>query len=240
MQCCVAMTDGEGNTGGMPRGRLTQQDRQRIAAGLADGLSYAEIARRLDRPTSTISREVGRNGGPGGYRPQQAHRATVRRARRGTPAFPRAARPPAGAVEEEIIELAVRAGLPRMTARVHLDLLLSEDGRRTAAELTRRLNVSPASVSVAVNSLVQQGYVRRERDPQRRRDIYVVDDDAWYHSVVISSQQLLESAQAATAAAETFGLDGPVGRRLARTGAYLERVSLDVMESAERWRALLA
>jgi predicted transcriptional regulator len=239
-QRCVAVDSGESNTGGMPRGRLTQQDRHRISAGLAAGLSYAEIARRLDRPTSTISREVARNGGPGGYRPQQAHRATVERARRGTPASPRAARSPVGAMEEEIIEMAVRAGLPRMTARVHLDLLLSEDGRRTATELTRRLKVSPASVSVAVNFLVEQGYVRRERDPQRRRDIYVVDDAAWYHSVVISSRQTLESAQAATAAAETFGLDSPVGQRLARTGAFLERVSLDVMESADRWRDLLA
>jgi DNA-binding transcriptional ArsR family regulator len=123
---------------------------------------------------------------------------------------------------------------------VHVDLLLSEEGRRTAAELTRRLKVSPASVSVAVNFLVQNGYVRRERDPQRRRDIYVVDDAAWYHSVVISSQQVLEAARAAMAAAETFGADGPVGQRLARLGAFLERVSLDQMESADRWRALLA
>jgi predicted transcriptional regulator len=238
------MNGGEGNTGGMPGGRLTQQDRQRIAAGLAHGLSYAEIARRLDRPTSTISREVARNGSPGGYRPQQAHQATLQRARRGTPAPPPAARPPGGTMEAEIIEMAVemavRSGMPRMTARVHVDLLLSEDGRRTAAELTRRLKVSPASVSVAVNSLVQHGYVRRERDPQRRRDIYVVDDDAWYRSVVISSRQVLEAAQAATAAAETFGLDAPVGQRLARVGAFLERVSLDQMESADRWRALLA
>ncbi|WP_437112372.1 MarR family transcriptional regulator [Streptomyces cinnamoneus] len=158
---------------------------------VADGLSYAEIARRLGRPTSTISREVGRNGGPGGYRPQQAHQATVQRARRDTPSPPHAAGPPGGAMEEEIVELAVRSGMPRMTARVHVDLLLSEDGRRTATELTRRLKVSPASVSVAVNVLVEHGYVRRERDPQRRRDIYVVDDDAWYHSVLISAQQAL-------------------------------------------------
>ena len=143
-------------------------------------------------------------------------------------------------MEEEIIEMAVRTGLPRMTARVHLDLLLSEDGRRTAAELTRRLKVSPASISVAVNYLVQQGYVRRERDPRRRRDLYVVDDDAWYHSIVISSRQTLEAARAAMAAAETSGLDRPVGQRLARGGAFLERVSLDIMESADRWRALLA
>lgn len=219
---------------------MTQQERQRIAVGLADGLSYAEIARRLDRPTSTISREVARNGGPGGYRSQQAHQATVQRARRGTPAPPRAAGPQGGAVEEEIVALAVRSGMPRMTARVHVDLLLSEGGRRTAAELTRRLKVSPASVSVAVNLLVQQGYVRRERDPRRRRDIYVVDDEAWYHSVVISARQTLEVARASMAVAETSGLDTPVGQRLARAGTFLERVTLDLAESADRWRALLA
>ena len=39
----------------MPGGRLTQQERQQIASGLADGLAYAEIARGLDRPTSTIT-----------------------------------------------------------------------------------------------------------------------------------------------------------------------------------------
>ncbi|AVT28701.1 MarR family transcriptional regulator [Plantactinospora sp. BC1] len=224
----------------MPGGRLTQQERQRIATGLADGLSYAEIARRLGRPTSTISREVGRNGGPKSYRPQQAHRATAQRARRGTPATSRATGPPGGTAGAEIVEMAVRTGLPRMTALVHVDLLLAENGRRTAAELTRRLKVSPASVSVAVNYLVQHGYVRRERDPQGRRDVYVVDDQAWYHSVVISTRYTLESAQAAMAAAETSGLDSPVGQRLSRAGAFLERVSLDIMESAERWRGLLS
>ncbi|WP_434093984.1 helix-turn-helix domain-containing protein [Nonomuraea pusilla] len=223
----------------MPGGRLTQQDRQRIAAGLADGLSYREIARRLDRPTSTITREIARNGGPAGYRPQQAHQATIQRARRGTPAPPHAATPPGATTEQEIIEMAVRAGMPRTAARVHHDLMLSEDGRRTAAELTRRLNVSPASVSVAVNFLVQQGFVRRERDPRRRRDIYVIDDDAWHHAIMISERQTLQTARATMAAAETYGLDSPVGQRLAKTAAYLERVSLDIMESADRWRHLL-
>ncbi|MGW2180045.1 MarR family transcriptional regulator [Streptomyces sp. NPDC001732] len=225
---------------------MTQQDRRRIAAGIAEGLSYAEIARRLDRPTSTISREVGRNGGPGDYRPQRAQQATTLRARRGTPAPPR---PPAsahaagpsgdGGAKEEILEMAVRAGLPRMTARVHLDLLQSEDGRRTAAELTRRLKVSPASVSVSVNYLVRHGYVRRERDPKRRRDVYVIDDQAWYRSVVISARQTLETARVAMASAEESAPDDPVGQRMARTGAFLERISLDILESADRWRTLL-
>lgn len=234
----------------MPGGRLTQQERRRIASGLADGLSYAEIARRLDRPTSTVTREVARNGGARGYRPQQAHRATAHRARRAPVRTGPAAEALDAAQEaaesaaqdqalEEILELAVRTGLPRMTARVHLDLLLAEDGRRTAAELVRRLRVSAASVSVAVNFLVQHGYVRRERDPGRRRDVYVVDDGAWYQSIVISAQQTLASARASLTAAETLGPDSPVRQRLARAGAFLEQVSLDLLESADRRRGLL-
>ncbi|MGW6201299.1 MarR family transcriptional regulator [Kribbella sp. NPDC055110] len=70
----------------MPGGRLSHQDRLDIAAGLADGLGYAEIARQLERPTSTISREVARNGGPAGYRADHAHYATAARARRRRPA----------------------------------------------------------------------------------------------------------------------------------------------------------
>lgn len=80
----------------MPGGRLTQKDRQQIALGLADGLAYAEIARGLERPTSTITREVMRNGGPTGYRADLAHRATERRAHRRKPGSSRGwSRPPA-------------------------------------------------------------------------------------------------------------------------------------------------
>src|SRR3954452_23280506 len=78
----------------MPGGRLTQRDRQQIALGLADDLPYAEIARRLDRPTSTVTREVMRNGGPGAYRADLAHRATERRAHRRRSTTPRGQQPP--------------------------------------------------------------------------------------------------------------------------------------------------
>jgi len=66
----------------MPGRRLTRADRRQIAAGLEQGLDYAAIARRLGRPTSTVSREVARNGGPGRYRADLAHLATTHRARR--------------------------------------------------------------------------------------------------------------------------------------------------------------
>jgi IS30 family transposase len=66
-------------------GRLTLDDREDIGVGLGRGLSLAEIARRLGRPTSTVSREVGANGGREGYRPSRAHRQAYDRARRPKP-----------------------------------------------------------------------------------------------------------------------------------------------------------
>src|SRR5215510_12703121 len=108
----------------MPGGRLTQQERQQIALGLSDGLAYAEIARRLDRPTSTITREVLRNGGPTAYRADLAQRATARRAHRRKQAAPRGpgatpqayGRDPAAVrdYEEMFTTLLMQQGLPRM------------------------------------------------------------------------------------------------------------------------------
>ena len=51
---------------------LTLAEREEISRGLAADLSFREISRRLDRATSTISREVGRNGGPKNYRANRA------------------------------------------------------------------------------------------------------------------------------------------------------------------------
>lgn len=218
---------------------MTRQDRGRIATGLSEGRSYAEIARRLNRPTSTISREIGRNGGPRDYRPERAHQAAARRARRGALARSPGAEPQGHKVfeaEEEAVEIAIEMGLPKMVARVLIRLWLSEDGRLTAAELSRGLKVSPASISMAVGYLTHQGLIRRERDPRRRRDIYVLDDDAWYHATVIGSRKTLEAAEATKAAGEALGLHTSVGRRLARGAAFLERISLDALASAERWR----
>lgn len=61
---------------------LSLEAREEISRGLALGESFAEIARRLSRPTSTISREVNRNGGRWDYRAASADRATCERARR--------------------------------------------------------------------------------------------------------------------------------------------------------------
>jgi IS30 family transposase len=61
---------------------LTLTDREEISRGLGAGRSLAAIGRDLGRPTSTVSREVARNGGRDGYRAWAADRATFERARR--------------------------------------------------------------------------------------------------------------------------------------------------------------
>jgi IS30 family transposase len=47
---------------------LILQEREDVSRGLAEGLQYKEIAVRLDRDPSIISREVARHGGRTGYR----------------------------------------------------------------------------------------------------------------------------------------------------------------------------
>jgi IS30 family transposase len=51
---------------------LTLAEREDLSRGIASGLSIREIARRLDRAASTVSREVARHGGRPAYRAHDA------------------------------------------------------------------------------------------------------------------------------------------------------------------------
>ncbi len=61
---------------------LTLAEREEISRGLAAGDSMRAIASRLGRTASTVSREVGRNGGREDYRAAMAEERAWRRARR--------------------------------------------------------------------------------------------------------------------------------------------------------------
>ncbi|MFH8367221.1 helix-turn-helix domain-containing protein [Streptomyces sp. NPDC018031] len=234
----------------MPGGRLTQQDRRKIAAGLTGGLGYADIARQLDRPTSTVTREVLRNGGADGYRAEQAQRATERRARRGRrtpPPAPPAApdtygRDPAAVREfaERFTALLILTGLPRMPANVLTCLLTTDAGSLTAAELVRRLRVSPASVSKAVGFLEGQHLLRRERRSGQRAERYVVDPDVWYRAWQAGVRANNALAAAAGGGAEIMGTTTPAGARLEEMSAFLEHLGRDLAEQAEYWWRFLA
>lgn len=227
---------------GMPGRRLTSADRQWIAQGLAQGLDYADIARRVGRPTSTVSREVARNGGPGRYRAELAQLAATHRARRRP--RPHAAQtlgeqngPDPDATDVFVAKLTaalIETGMPRTAAGVMACLLTSETGSRTAAELARRLRVSAATVSHAVGLLQQLGLIRRGRDGQSRRHRYFLDENAGVRSVVVSVGANQRLATTALHGADVFGTDTAVGTRLATVGRFLERLGEDILRAAEK------
>ncbi|MFE2540052.1 helix-turn-helix domain-containing protein [Actinacidiphila glaucinigra] len=232
----------------MPGGRLTQQERQQIASGLADSLPYAEIARRLDRPTSTVTREVMRNGGPTAYRADLAHRATERRAHRRKPAAVRGAQSAPQAhgrdaeavaeYEETFTTVMMASGLNKMGARVLTCLFTTDAGSLTAAELTERLQVSPASISKAIAFLESQSLVRRERD-ERRRDRYLVDDELFYQATIASARandQLVATARQGVA---VLGPDTPAAARLENIARFLDFISESITRAAEQAREVL-
>ena len=232
----------------MPGGRLTQAERQQIALGLADSLAYAEIARRLDRPTSTITREVMRNGGPTGYRADLAHRATERRTHRRRQAEPRGPQAPpqphgrdAEAVreyEETFTTVMMASGLPKMMSRVLACLYITDTGSLTAPELAQRLQVSPASISKAITYLESLDLVRRQRD-ERRRERYVVDDDLWYQSMIASARSTAQLVDTTRQGVTVLGPDTPAGARLENIARFLDFVTESLTRAAEQAREVL-
>ena len=64
---------------------LSLDEREEISRGIAAGLSARTIAGRIDRPSSTVSREIARNGGRDAYRALVADAAAFERARRPKP-----------------------------------------------------------------------------------------------------------------------------------------------------------
>ncbi|MFI5940430.1 MarR family transcriptional regulator [Streptomyces uncialis] len=247
----------------MPGGRLTHEDRCLIAGWLADGLGYAEIGRRLGRPTSTISREAARNSAPGGYLADHAQGAADLRARRSGPARPVRPGPaaderlsgdgssPGGgpspgegwssgggrwsgevrAFVDRFAGLLAATGLPRMTSRVFVSLVTADADGLTAADLVRRLQVSPASVSKSIGSLEAMELVVRRSDPGRRRERYLIDDDVWLRAWQADTGAHGEIATAALRGAELFGADTTAGGRLDRMGRFFARLRDQMRDS---------
>ncbi len=210
----------------MSGGRLTNRERERIASGMAEGLSHAEIARRLDRATSTVSREVQR-------------RRTSEVAAAAAAVLP-ASDDDSGRDPEEVRKyrdwltaVLVEMGLSRMNARVLTCLAVTDSGSLTAAQLVQRLRVSPASISKAVSDLEEQGLVRRERS--ERRECYIFDDDAWLRAWMVSARTNATLAGAALRGADILGQTTPAGARMTQIGNFLRLVGDDMIRSAEHW-----
>ncbi|MEV1170072.1 helix-turn-helix domain-containing protein [Nonomuraea sp. NPDC049784] len=229
----------------MPGGHLTYEDRRKIAEGLAEGLAYAEIARRLGRPRSTVGREITRNGGPHGYRAARAQQATEWRARRrphppsGTPATADANGRDPQAVRELEQKLTERfGGVPTMAARVMASLFTSDTGNLTVADLTERLRVSPASISKGVNWLEQVGLVKRERDNRRER--YSIDADVWYRAWLVGMRSMTLWADTVREGVDVLGAHTPAGVRLQTASRFFDLISSDMAQATEHYRQTFA
>ncbi|GAA5054916.1 helix-turn-helix domain-containing protein [Nocardia callitridis] len=232
----------------MPGSRLTEQDRTEIAEGLRAGIGYAAIARQLDRPTSTISREVSRNGGPGRYRPDRAHLASRQRSRRqaSSGATSRALKVDGieapGVPRPLIDQLTARfvdTGMPRTAAGILACLYTADNASAVAAELAAMLRVSPAAISAAIAYLQAQELISRERDMPRRRDRYRLHEDAWLRAALAGVRQNTAIAGTARTGAAELGVDTAAGRRLVDMAEFLDHVSRDTVASAQRWTVLL-
>ncbi|GEB57018.1 GbsR/MarR family transcriptional regulator [Streptomyces gardneri] len=232
----------------MPGDRLTLQDRLQIAAGLREELTYAAIGRLVGRPTSTVTREVMRNGGPRNYRADAAHRAGTRPTRQRRTTAPTSSPGRAGPggrdprlVEEadtQSMELMVQAGLPQMMARVLAALFTTDSGSLTSAELVRRLHVSPASISKAIGYLETQALVKRERDDHSRAERYAIDDDVAFQSIMAGARNQTQIAEACKTAARKLGTTTPAGARLENTSQFLLHVIDDLVRSAQHWHTI--
>ncbi|WP_426185252.1 MarR family transcriptional regulator [Microbacterium sp. TWP3-1-2b2] len=195
-------------------------ERQTIAAGLAEGLAYAEIARRIGRPTSTVSREVARNGHRD-YTAGQAQQATRRRTRsRTTGIRTNAIADPARAFVEELTSALASTGMPRMASRVFAGLITAESDTATAAGLVSELGVSPASVSKAIGYLEGMELVERRSEPGDRREYYRVGDDVWTRAMRTDSSGHADVADAAHRGLALLGAKSAAGIRLARMGQF--------------------
>lgn len=138
---------------------------------------------------------------------------------------------------EEFAAALMRGGMPRMPARVFGALLTTDTGRLTAPELADLLHVSAAAVSGAVRYLTQVNMIRRERDPQSRRELIVIYENAWYEATVRSNPLLAGLEAKLEDGVRAVGAQTPAGVRMERTRAFLEFVDEQMSKIMVEWRA---
>lgn len=141
------------------------------------------------------------------------------------------------AVVEKLGSALSAAGFPPMPSRVFAALLVDDDGRMTASELTEELSVSPAAVSGAVRYLAHIGLLRRERERGSRKDVFVVQDDAWRGALTSSGQVYAPIIEALGDGVEHLGAGTEGGERLQMSKEFLEFVSAEMEGMLERWEA---
>ena len=127
------------------------------------------------------------------------------------------------------------AGMPRMPSRIFVQLLTSDTGRMTAAELAAALRASAGAISGAVRYLIQVELVDREHTPGTRMDRYRVRADVWYAATVRKDAMLARWDPTLQAGIEALGADTPAGARLTETRAFFAYLQQELPKLLDRW-----
>lgn len=127
------------------------------------------------------------------------------------------------------------AGMQRMASRVFACLLASDDGALTSAQLTERLQASPAAVSGAVRYLAQVNMVSRQRDPGSRRERYLLHRDVWYSALASRDNVLTRWTGTLRTGARDVGSDTRAGRRIQESAEFLEYMRSELEGILKRW-----
>jgi predicted transcriptional regulator len=138
---------------------------------------------------------------------------------------------------ERFASVLVAAGIPAMAARVLAVLHVTDEGRLSAAELARTLQISPAAVSGAVRYLAGIGLVHRERVPGSRRDYYRMPPDVWEEVVRIQSQVLVRWSKMLSEGIDVVGAGTPAGERMAEHASFFDFINGEFPGLFERWEA---
>ena len=136
---------------------------------------------------------------------------------------------------ERFAAVLVAAGFPPMPARVFVALVVSEDGRLTAADLAATLRISPAAVSGAVRYLIQVGLVHKERVPGSRRDYYRVPGNMWDDLLRMRDQVMSRWGALVREGIDLVGPDTAAGARMAEQAAFLEFATREMADLLTRW-----
>jgi DNA-binding transcriptional regulator GbsR (MarR family) len=136
---------------------------------------------------------------------------------------------------ERFAAVLVAAGFPPMPARVFVALVVSEDGRLTAADLAATLRISPAAVSGAVRYLIQVGLVHKERVPGSRRDYYRMPGNMWDDLLRMRDQVMSRWGALVREGIDLVGPDTAAGARMAEQAAFLEFATQEMAGLLTRW-----
>jgi DNA-binding transcriptional regulator GbsR (MarR family) len=136
---------------------------------------------------------------------------------------------------ERFAAVLVAAGFPPMPARVFVALVISADGRLTAADLAATLRISPAAVSGAVRYLIQVGLVHKERVPGSRRDYYRMPGNMWDDLLRMRDQVMIRWAALAREGIDLVGADTAAGARMSEQAAFLEFATREMADLLTRW-----